>query len=265
MCGAKVKAIQKWSSALLTFQFRGRWEQSMATSKLEGGADKTNRSVWHRERKDSLVSSQQLSNTSVAGNSKVYNYVNYECHEYLFHVNLQSNKQISSLCWNESSFRKAHRPHSLNIYTRIKYQSKNVFSKAPLTTGIVTEWMEFSTGIGKTWSARLWVGFPTTCTPHDVNKDIRKTLRGKVGCVCEVFLCCLATFMRVEKEKKRLGWWGDWECVAGKPTIGRATLMLGGCGGMWKWMCATMFVWLCVCEFVSELWCQCFLPGGEQG
>lgn len=55
MCRAKVKAIQKCSSAPLTFEFRGRWEQSMVTSKLEGGAGKTNRSVWHTERKDSLV------------------------------------------------------------------------------------------------------------------------------------------------------------------------------------------------------------------
>lgn len=53
MCRAKVKAIQKCSSAPLTFEFRGRWEQSMVTSKLEGGADKTNRSVWHAEGKDS--------------------------------------------------------------------------------------------------------------------------------------------------------------------------------------------------------------------
>lgn len=54
MCRAKVKAIQKCSSAPLTFEFRGRWEQSMVTSKLEGGADKTNRSVWHTRGKESL-------------------------------------------------------------------------------------------------------------------------------------------------------------------------------------------------------------------
>lgn len=50
MCSAKVKAIQKCGAALLTFEFGGRWEQSMITSKLDGGVDKTNRSVWHTQR-----------------------------------------------------------------------------------------------------------------------------------------------------------------------------------------------------------------------
>lgn len=50
MCSAKVKAIQKCGAALLTFEFGGRWEQSMITSKLEGGVDKTNWLVWHRQR-----------------------------------------------------------------------------------------------------------------------------------------------------------------------------------------------------------------------
>lgn len=54
MCRAKVKAIQKCSSAPLTFEFRGRWEQSMVTSKLEGGANKPI-DWFDTQGKDSLV------------------------------------------------------------------------------------------------------------------------------------------------------------------------------------------------------------------
>lgn len=102
-----------------------------------------------------------------------------------------------------------------------------------------------------------------TCTPHDVNKDIRKTLRGIVGCVCEIFLCCLATFLRVEKEKKKVRWGGG----------GNGGCWMGVGGGKkdhwpwytdrgweWKWMCATMLVWVCVCKS-----CDVFPPWWRAG
>lgn len=68
MCRVKVKAIQKCGAALLTFEFGARWEESMITSKLEGGADQTNRSVWHTEREKKR--GWQHSTTSAAADIK---------------------------------------------------------------------------------------------------------------------------------------------------------------------------------------------------
>lgn len=68
MCRAKVKAMQKCSSAPLTFEFRGREEQSMITSKL--GEEQTKPIDWfdkHRgEREHSNC--QHASRTSVTAN-----------------------------------------------------------------------------------------------------------------------------------------------------------------------------------------------------
>lgn len=40
-------------------------------------------------------------------------------------------------------------------------------------------------GFTATHPGRLRVGFPASRTLRDANKDIRKTLRGIAGCICE--------------------------------------------------------------------------------
>lgn len=74
MCRAKVKAIQKWSSAFLTFQFRGKWEQSMATSKLEGGADKP--IDWFDTVREKTALCQSATTTYISG---IMNTMNTTC------------------------------------------------------------------------------------------------------------------------------------------------------------------------------------------